>query len=254
MIRYLRAFLRFIFLIIAVIGVGLLQTIIVSLGFPRSFFISAIWARSILFGLGIKLVVRGTPTLATPTLFIANHSSYLDIVILSALTRATFVSKASVANWPIFGWLSRVQGTIFIDRTRGQARKQADALADHAKAGGNLILFAEGTTSDGNRLLPLKSSLLGVAQYMQAVQPITLAFTAMDGLPPGRTFRYMYAWTGDESMPPHLIRLLLQGEMEVMVTFHTPITTDLDNRKALTQQLELQMREGLNNALHRAAA
>jgi 1-acyl-sn-glycerol-3-phosphate acyltransferase len=253
MIAYLRAFFRVIALLLITLIIGGLQTLLMWLPRPYFYYLPNLWGRLAVWAFGIKMIYRGKPYMDRPTIFIANHSSYLDIITLSAALKACFISKASVEHWPIAGWLAQIQGTVFINRRREEAKKQADILADRVQSGDNLILFAEGTTSDGNRLLPLKSSLLGVAQYAKAVQPVTLAFTALDGIPVGRSFRYLYAWIGDESMPPHFIRLLLQGEMEVTVTFHEPIRADLDNRKALANQLETTMREGLNQALNHQA-
>lgn len=218
------------------------------------YFLPRIWARSIISAMGIRIVVTGETCKDRPVFYIANHSSYLDILMLTAVTDARFISKASVADWPLFGLLAKIQGTIFINRSRGETKKQTNELVDRLQSGDNLILFAEGTTSDGNRILPLKSSLLDVARHAKAVQPVTIAFTSLDKNPIGRTFRYFYAWIGDESLVPHLMRIVMQGEMEIMISFYEPVYTGLDNRKALAQTVEITMREGLNRALNYQAA
>jgi len=92
------------------------------------------------------------------TLFVANHLSYIDIVILGACFRGSFISKAEVRQWPIFGWLAILQRTVFIRRERAAARKQAEEINARLEAGDSLMLFPEGTSSDGNGVLPFKSS------------------------------------------------------------------------------------------------
>src|SRR5690606_14738865 len=135
--------------------------------------------RTCLRVIGIRIDQRGTPAAARPTLYVSNHSSYLDIVVLGALLPASFVAKAEVAGWPLFGLLSKLQRTVFIDRRRGSTLLQREAIADRLKAGDNLILFPEGTSNDGNRTLPFRSALLSVAEEAPegspplAVQPVS---------------------------------------------------------------------------------
>lgn len=253
MIAVCRAIFRVIFLLIVTGIIGGLQTLFIWLPRPYFYFFPNLYGRLATWGLGIKLIIRGDVSKTRPTIYIPNHASYLDILTLSAATHACFISKADVKNWPIFGWLAQIQGSIFINRNPVEAKKQTEELINRVKSGDNLILFAEGTTGDGNRILPLKSSLLGIAQYAKAVQPVTVAFTALDGIPVGRTFRNLYAWIGDETLPPHVRRLLMQAEMEVMITFHEPIRTGLDDRKTLARDVENAMRIGLNQALHHQA-
>jgi len=115
--------------------------------------------------LDIRIETRGTMSAAKPTLFVCNHSSYLDISVLGTLIEGSFVAKAEVANWPFFGFLAKLQRTVFVDRQRrSAAHQQRDQLARRLDAGDNLILFPEGTSNDGNRTLPFRSALFGVAQ------------------------------------------------------------------------------------------
>lgn len=254
MIAAIRAIIRAILIFGSVILLTPLQILWSFLPRPYFYYLPHWWGRFALWVLGIRLILRGEASRERPTLFIPNHASYMDIIVLFAALRACFVSKAEVIKWPLFGFLGRFNGTVFIKRDPAEVKIQNEELIKRVKGGDNLILFAEGTTGDGSRILPLKSSLLGIAQYAKAVQPVTVAFTRLDGIPVGRTFRYLYSWIGDESLSPHLLRLLMQAEMEIMVTFHEPIKTGLDDRKALARQLENAMRIGLNQALHHQAA
>ena len=130
--------------------------------------------------LGVELEVTGTPSHAHPTLFVANHGGYIDISILGALIPGSFVAKSEVGTWPLFGWLAKLQRTVFVDRKRGSTHTQRDDIVSRLQDGDNLILFPEGTSSDGNRVLPFKSALFSVAALETGhgplvVQPVSVA-------------------------------------------------------------------------------
>ncbi len=132
----------------------------------------------------------GDASTARPTLFVANHQSYLDIPILGSVIEGSFVAKAEIADWPYFGALAKLQRSIFIDRRPGSTGKQRDALLRRLEEGDNLIIFPEATSSDGLHVLPFKSALLSVAELHPrgeplAVQPVTVAYIRLDGMPLG---------------------------------------------------------------------
>ncbi|HEY4134513.1 MAG TPA: lysophospholipid acyltransferase family protein [Alphaproteobacteria bacterium] len=174
--------------------------------------------------IGIDLVVRGAPSDAHPVLFVANHASYLDITVLGALIRGSFVAKAEIAHWPFFGLLARLQRSVFIERRSAHAAQHRDEIARRLAAGDDLILFPEGTSSDGNRILPFKSALFSVAEREVdgrplAVQPVSVAYLKLDGLPIGREWRPNVAWYGDMSMMGHAWNLFTLGKLTVEVGF-----------------------------------
>lgn len=205
---------------------------------------------------GLKLIEKGHPCQERPTLFVSNHSSYLDIEVLGAVLNASFVAKAEVAKWPLFGFLARIQETVFIDRAaRREIDRQNQSLRDRLEAGDNLILFPEGTSSDGNRTLPFKTALFAVAERRlrdQAlrVQPISVTAVAMDGIPIGRTLRPIYAWYGDMDLLPHLWSVVQAGEITVVVEFHEPATIEaFGTRKALAEYCRGRIAEGVSRAV-----
>lgn len=191
--------------------------------------------------LGFHVVVRGVGMVAAkPVLFVANHASYLDIIVLGSLLEACFVAKSEVAGWPGFGFLARIAQTVFLDRKRGASAKGRDQLSQRLQNGESLILFPEGTSNDGNRVLPFKSSLFAVAQLTGAegaplpVQPVSVAYTRLDGQAMGRAFRPFFAWYGDMTLGGHLFTALGLGEVTVEVVFHPQVTlADFGDRKAL---------------------
>ena len=114
--------------------------------------------------LGIHVQAQGLVSRDQPVLFVANHASYLDIVVLGSLIPGSFVAKAEIAGWPLFGLLAKLQRTVFIDRRGSRAADHRDDIGARLEAGDNLILFPEGTSSDGNRVMPFKSALFSVAE------------------------------------------------------------------------------------------
>ena len=124
--------------------------------------------------LGIRVQVRGKRSDVTPTLFVSNHVSYLDIVVTGSLVPTSFVAKAEVATWPFFSTLAKAQRTIFIERRTGKTSASRDEMLRRLNTGDNLMLFPEGTSSDGTRVLPFRSALFGVAQLRRDDKPITV--------------------------------------------------------------------------------
>jgi lyso-ornithine lipid O-acyltransferase len=204
-----------------------------------------------LFGLRIKVV--GTPI--PGALIIANHTGWLDIVIFSAVMPLSFVAKTEVGSWPFFGTLARLQRTVFVARERrsetGTAR---DLIQSRLLAGDTLVLFPEGTSSDGNTVLPFKSALLGAAEAEiggrhVTVQPVSTAYTGIHGIPMGRENRPLFAWYGDMELVPHLWEALKAGPLDVVVEFHAPLSLDAMDRKTLAKTAEKLVRTGQIRAL-----
>ncbi len=205
--------------------------------------------------LGFRLRTIGTPTATRPVLFASNHVSYTDITVLGSLIIGSFIAKAEVAGWPLFGWLAKLQRSVFIDRRAGSARLQRDAMTRRLAAGDALILFPEGTSGDGNRVLPFKSALFGAAEAVPAtgpiaVQPVSIAYTRLDGMPLGRLLRPFLAWYGTAALAPHLWSMLGLGTVEVVVEFHPPtFLADCGSRKALARYCHGRIAGGMAAAL-----
>lgn len=205
--------------------------------------------------LGLKVVTRGTPASARPTLYVANHVSYLDISVLGALLPASFIAKAEVADWPLFGWLAKLQRTVFVERNARRAADHRDEIGARLAGGDDLILFPEGTSGDGNRVLPFKSALFSVAQRRiedrpLTVQPVSIAYAKLDDLPMGRELRPFFAWYGDMDLAPHIWEALSLGTVTVIVTFDPPVSVEaVGSRKALAAHCQTAVSRGLSDAL-----
>ncbi|MEI9885652.1 MAG: lysophospholipid acyltransferase family protein [Rhizomicrobium sp.] len=210
---------------------------------------------------GIRIKTLGTPVTGQGVLIVGNHTSWLDIIIFSAIGRVSFVAKSEVATWPLFSTLARLQETVFVDRARRSATGESrDQIRDRLLAGDTLVLFPEGTSSDGNMVLPFKSALMGAAearvddgkggQRAVAVQPVSTAYVGLHGLPMGRENRPLYAWYGDMELVPHLWEALQTGPIDVIVEFHSPMNVDeVGGRKQLAALAEATVRRAQARAL-----
>jgi len=213
--------------------------------------------RTVLRLFGVRVTQSGMPpVLGEPALVLANHVSWLDIIVIGALRPLSFVAKSEIAGWPLIGTLAGLQRTIYIDRQRRGATAHVSTAMGHRLAEGELVvLFAEGTTGDGTRLLPFRSSLVGAARAaLQAeagrgrvrLQPLAIAYPRRNGLPVTRAERAEIAWYGDMELAPHLAAFLQGGPIDVHVVWGAPITFEATtDRKAATAAAEAEVRAAL---------
>lgn len=210
---------------------------------PWTPYIVQAFSRMAFVVLGIRHHVTGRP-LSGPGAMVSNHASWLDIFTLNAPARVTFVSKSEVAGWPGIGFLARVTGTLFIQRSGRQAGEQRSLLEDHLRAGHKLVFFPEGTSTDGLRVLPFKSTLFAAffTQDMPpglSVQPVTIRYIE----PRGEDPRF-YGWWGDMDFGAHALKLLAQAPQgSVHVTYHPPVPiAHAGDRKTLARRCEEAVR------------
>lgn len=232
-----------------------LQLVALALRLRLAALVPRVYHRGNCLILGIKIELVGQKAPTGPVLFVSNHVSRLDIVVLSALIPASFVAKSEVADWPIAGWLAKLQRSIFIERRRLRAAAYRDQMHERLAAGEQLVLFPEETGSDGHRVLPFKSSFFAVAEVPVrgrplAVQPVSLAYTRLDNIPMGRRLRPMFAWCGDMSLLPQLWRIFGAGSVTAVVEFHPVVTIDLFvSRKTMATHCHAEVAAGLSRAL-----
>ena len=213
-----------------------------------------------LFGLRVRAI--GKPVQGRGVLMLANHTSYFDILALSCVAKVSFVAKSEVAGWPLFGTLARLQETVFVERARrAQTGEARDQIRERLLAGDALVLFPEGTSNNGNRVLLFKSALLGAAEATVGedaqghaihvpVQPVSIAYAGLHGMPMGRENRALFAWFGDMELVPHLWEALLTGPIDVIIEFHPPLDIDVaGGRKELAARAEALVRRGQARAL-----
>ncbi len=230
------------------------QAVAVALGLRLRERLPRLYHRLCLPLLGFRVEVRGERLAERPVLFVSNHVSYLDIMVLGSLITGCFVAKTEVAGWPGFGTLAKLQRTVFVERRRSAVARHGDAIADRLKARDNLVLFAEGTSSDGTRVLPFKSGLLAAADRevdgrALTVQPVSIAYTRLNGIPLGRGLRPFLAWYGDMDLAPHLWEVVALGRVTVVVEFHEPTSlAETGSRKALATLCHRRVAAGVSRA------
>ena len=210
--------------------------------------------------LGVRRRVRGMPPApGAGGLIVANHVSWLDISVIGATRPLSFVAKSEVSKWPVIGWLASLQRTVFIDRQRRTATAGVAAeMGARISAGEAVVLFAEGTTGDGTRILPLRSSLLGAAHQALdtngngdvTIYPLTLTYTGYHGMAGGRAERSALAWHGDTELAPHLRAMLDIGAIDVELAWGEPITMHAKtSRKEATRLAEIAIRRARQEAV-----
>jgi 1-acyl-sn-glycerol-3-phosphate acyltransferase len=201
--------------------------------------------------LRMRVRVVGEPVRNRAVLFISNHVSWADILVIGSIAPIAYVSKSEIGNWPLVGTAAKSQRTIFVDRSRRQQTGDAIAdIVDRLASGTSVVLFAEGTSSDGNRVLPFRSALIGAVKEASArsehgilIQPMSICYTALNGIPMGRQHRPTVAWYGDLDFMPHITAFINRGAVDAVVTYGEPIAADAtSDRKVMTRTLQSAVR------------
>lgn len=211
------------------------------------------WHRLVLRMIGVRVHVHGKLESNAPVMIVANHVSWSDILILGSIGELCFIAKDEVKTWPGINWLSKLQRTVFVNReNRRDAGLQADTIAARLISGDTMVLFAEGTTGGGNKLLPFKSALFGAPQMALKqsglekiyIQPAAIAYNTLHGMPLGRYHQTYASWPGDLELVPHLVNFLRQGSFDVDVCFGpSTVFSASSKRKEVAGEIFQQVRK-----------
>ncbi|MEW9616874.1 lysophospholipid acyltransferase family protein [Shinella sp. S4-D37] len=249
------------FLVLAVATIVLLPIQLVGLRFDLKIRrrVPRLWHRVACWVLGLRVRVHGTLETKRPLMLASNHVSWKDIMVLGSVADVAYIAKSEVRGWPVFGLLARLQATIFVERDqRRKAGDQADEIARRMTDGEIVVLFPEGTTSDGNRLLEIKTSLFGAAASavphapdgVVFIQPVSIAYTGVHGMAMGRFHRPLAAWPGDIELLPHLLAVAREGAVDVDVDFGERVDySGASSRKAVSRTVEARIRAMLGARL-----
>ncbi len=198
--------------------------------------------------LGLKVNISGEPV-SGQAVIVANHTSWLDILVLNSFQNIYFVSKAEVASWPGIGSLARATGTVFLERKRSKAAEHRAMFETRLGHDHRLLFFPEGTSTDGLRVLPFKTTLFEAffvdeLREVLQVQALSVCYHAPMGEP-----RQFYGWYGDMEFGSSLLQVLaVKSQGHVEITRHAPVAVrDFTNRKALAAHLEAQCRDGVES-------
>lgn len=228
---------------------------------PKSYILPHLWYRAVCYVFGIRIRIKGTPFTAGQVLYMSNHLSYMDIPAIGCVIKASFVSKSEVKDWPLFGFLSTLQQTAFVERKRTEAGRQKNALQSRIEKGDSLIIFPEGTSTNGLQVIPFKSSLFALALLKSVpdlyIQPLTINVLEVDGHAPDTLdVRNIYAWPRemDTPLPEHLWRFAQTKGAVIELVFHDPLKAhDFENRKVLAKTAHERVSMGLTSVLKDAA-
>ncbi|SDR24846.1 lysophospholipid acyltransferase family protein [Pseudovibrio sp. Tun.PSC04-5.I4] len=229
-----------------------LQWVAMKTGWSLQRKLPLLWHKAASRLIGIRVRQHGKMAEQRPLLVAANHCSWLDIVVIGCTAPLSFIAKSEVAGWPILGMFARLQRTVFVNRQRrSDTGRVAKAIASRMVQGDAMILFAEGTSSNGNEVLPFRSALVGAVHHAMSfdedaaayVQPLSIAYTRLQGMPMGRSWRSHVAWYGDMELAGHLWCVLKEGGLDVDLTWGEAVPIEkTTNRKRLTRDLEDQVR------------
>jgi 1-acyl-sn-glycerol-3-phosphate acyltransferase len=237
-----------------------LQWLAVRLNWPLRRSLPVFYHHTVCRTVGFRVNVVGERMTQHPLMIVSNHASWADISILTSVAPVVFIAKSEVARWPVFGLLAKLQRSVFVDRNRRHKTADVNAqIAQRLAEGDPVVLFGEGTSNDGNRVLPFRTALIGAARDALAdaehagrvwIQPLSIAYTSLLGMPLGRQHRPRVAWYGDMSLMPHLAALLRRGALDVTLTWGTPVPYDeTSNRKEIARELEHKVRRMTTLAL-----
>lgn len=207
--------------------------------------LTKIWSISTLKILNVKIFADLTYYNKNETyLIVGNHLSWLDAVIFGSFFKAQFIAKKEIASWPIIGWLSKIGGTVFIDRTKiTQGVKVASTLAKTLQLGSSVLIFPESKSSIGNKVLPFKPSLfLSAIEAGSKILPVTLDFGTVDGKPfVTDEDKIKFSYFDDMTFAPHFLKFLTFKSFTMKLITHPPIetTTGLDAKELALKSFQL---------------
>jgi 1-acyl-sn-glycerol-3-phosphate acyltransferase len=237
-----------------------IQWLLGKLHLPGWGFICSNYYRVLCALLRIRVRVTGEPLRGRSVLYVSNHVSWVDIVVIGAITPVAFVAKSEVRKWPLVGITAKMQRTVFVDRRRRhQVAEAVNEIVKRLASGTSVVLFAEGTSSDGNRVLPFRSALVGAIRQAPdeggataiPIQPMSICYTGLHGIPMGRQHRPLVAWYGDLDFMPHITAFIARGAVDAVVSYGDPVTADGEaDRKALAKTLEGAVRRLMAECLY----
>lgn len=195
------------------------------------------WLHRLTRILGVAVAWRGAPA-DRPVLFVANHVSWLDIPVLGGAAPVHFLAKAEVAGWPLLGRLATAAGTLYIQRGHGQVHERARQIAAHIGEGRAILVFPEGTTTDGRDVRGFHPPLFAAATTGgHAVQPVALRYVDGDG-----NRHETVPFIGDDAFHTHLWRLLDEDRIRVEVHFLPLLEAGDRDHRALAAEAHARVR------------
>ncbi len=252
----MRAVVKLLLFGILCVSVSIVQSIVLLFHKGKhAYILPKLWQSIVCRIFQIKVEIEGHICTQGQTLFVSNHVSYLDIPVMGSIIAGSFIAKKDVQGWPVFGFLAKLQQTVFISRDREDAAQGKKKLDDALGQGKNLIVFPEGTSTEGVEVFPFKSSLFSIAMQENAknllIQPLTIKMSIIDKHEPkDQAQRDVYAWhlNMDTSLAEHLWRFAKTEGATIKLIFAPPVSAnDFENRKTLAKHCHNAVSNGLEN-------
>lgn len=222
--------------------------------------VAFLFSKTVLWLLRVRVTWAGEPIASAPVMMASNHICWLDIFVLNSLTPMYFIAKKDVDSWPVVGPILRQTGVVYVNReSRAAVRDTVGLIAKRMGRGLPIVLFAEGTSTDGRRVLPFRSSLFGIdfatiggeKSPPPSIQPCAIVYTRRNGLRLRHGERPGLAWIGDMTLLPHLWSTLIGGPLDVTVSLGKPVPVSaFDSRKDLSTNVENTVREMVGHHLY----
>ncbi|MBX3530606.1 MAG: 1-acyl-sn-glycerol-3-phosphate acyltransferase [Rhizobiaceae bacterium] len=239
------------------------QIVVLATGIGNRRTLPRLWHGFIVWMLDFRVHITGKMSTERPLFLAGNHVSWTDIMVIGSVAEVNFIAKQEVKKWAVIGPLSRLQNTVFVDRDRRRkSAEQASEISVRLKAGDPMFLFAEGSTGDGNLLIPFKSTLFGAASLAVdegatervMIQPVSIAYTRLHGMPTNRLHRPLVSWIGDRVLMPHIVQLLKEGAVDVELKFGEPVEYRKGvNRKEVAREVERRVQAMFYESLREPA-
>ena len=215
----------------------------IALAYPKSFHYQCCKM------VGLNVIVEGEPLHGDHIVYMGNHVSYFDVQAMGSLVKGTFIAKKDIESWPFFGLMGKMGQTIYMSRNPADAARESQMLDERLKAPSPVIIFPEGTSSNGSSVLPFKSSLFELFLNKNiTIQPFTISIMSVNGKTPVTTeMRDHYAWHGDMDLVPHLWNFVKSKGATIKITFQNPIAThSFKDRKLLCDVCHAAVVKGLD--------
>ena len=241
-------------LLVSWILLGLLIYVVFRIFFPKKIHhLYLFFHRTCCKIFSIRCHIKGELADTRPVLYVANHISYIDVFVLGGIIPGYFIAKSEVASWPILGWLAKLQNTLFFERKSVKVKGQLKVMTEHFNDKGNLILFPEGTSTEGEHVEPFKSSLLQSIEKADVdvlIQPVTIAYSHYKNQAMNQFVRDHYAWYGSMPFASHFFGALGMGKSDVQIILHPSVALkDFETRKECAHHCWQQVSNGLHESL-----
>ena len=243
MFLFLKVFL--IFFIILVLGP--IQYVLIKIKLRQRIYIPIIFHKVLLKILGIKVKMIGKKTSIRPLILAGNHTSYIDIIILGSIMPICFIAKQEIKSWFLFGFLAKMQNTIFIKRKNFKTLENIENINKGLDSKSAVVLFPEGTTNSGKKILNFKSSLFNLFENNNTLrlQNFSLCYTHVNNMPIDNRIRPQVSWYGDMNIVNHLLNFLKLSSVNATIVLHPVMSLEGLDRKTISVTSIKQVKEGI---------